>query len=357
MRKLAGVLAGIVAVAVALTYFSANAQAAGPDLVITGPGSENPNVRTFAGDGTPSKSFLSYGENGVTVASGDINGDGKPDIVTGSGPGVNATVQVWSADGTTLIAQANPFPGFQGGITVASANEDETAQQEVIVAAGPGGGPHVKVLRFTNNSLVDEFSFMAYDPKFTGGVFVAGAGGRIITGAGAGGGPHVRVFRITNGELSVQAEWMAYDPKFTGGVHVAAGALRDASTPDVVTGAGAGGGPHVKLWSLDGAEGPGAMVYDPKFTGGVWVGVGTGQKLITGAGAGGGPHVKVMSAAFVASAQWMAYSQTFTGGVRVAGFPATTTPSTTTTTGGSTTSTTAGGTTTTTSCVLTPPLC
>jgi hypothetical protein len=353
-------LTGILAVGVALAFFDGAASAAGPDVVITGTGSGTPNVRTFAADGTAGKSFFSKGEHGATVASGDINGDGNADIVTGTGPGENATVQVRSADGATLIAEANPFPGFQGGITVAAANEDDTAQQEVIVAAGPGGGPHVKVLRFANNALVDEYSFMAYDPKFTGGVFVAGDAGRIITGAGAGGGPHVRVFRITNGELSVQKEWMAYDPKFTGGVRVAAGAVRAAGTADVVTAAGPGGGPHVKLWSLDGVEGPGVMAYDPKFTGGVWVAVGTGQKLITGAGAGGGPHVKVMTVsgtAFTTTAGWMAYDSQYAGGVHVGGFPsATTSGTTTTTTGGSTTSTTTGETTTT-SCALVPPIC
>jgi hypothetical protein len=68
MRKLAGSLAGMLAVGVALMYFGGGALAAGPDLVITGPGSGTPNVRTFAGDGTASKSFLSIGENGATVA-------------------------------------------------------------------------------------------------------------------------------------------------------------------------------------------------------------------------------------------------------------------------------------------------
>jgi hypothetical protein len=354
MRKFAGIVAGVVAVA-AMIGLSGHASAAGPDLVITGPGAGSPNIRTFAADGTVGKSFLSKGENGATVASGDVNGDGKPDIITGTGPGVEATVQVWSADGATLIAQATPFPGFEGGMSVAAANEDTTAQLEVIVAAGPGGGPHVKVLRFSNGQLVDEFGFMAYDPNFHGGVFVAGSAGRIITGAGAGGGPHVKVFRIdTNGQLSTPAQWMAYDPKFTGGVHVAAGAVRTSTDVDVVTGAGAGGGPHVKLFSLDGAEGPGVMAYDPKFAGGVWVAVAEGQKLITGAGAGGGPHVKVMTVsgtAFNTSGQWMAYTPSFTGGVHVGGFPAGTTSSTTTTAGGG------GSTTSTTECTGVPPLC
>ncbi|HVV35893.1 MAG TPA: FG-GAP repeat protein [Acidimicrobiales bacterium] len=338
MRKLAGVIAGLLAVGIAIGLGTSGAKAASSDVVVTGPGpGAAPNVRTFGADGkSGGVSFDANGSatSGVSVASGDINGDGTADIVTGTGPGVNAQVQVWSHDGNTLIAQANPFPGFQGGISVAAANEDETPQLEVIVAAGPGGGPHVKVLRVSGGQLVEEYSFMAYDPGFRGGVSVAGSGGRIITGAGPGGGPHVRVFHISQGQVSVESEWMAYDPHFTGGVHVAAGAVRTPTGVDVVTGAGAGGGPHVKLWTLGGAEGPGLMAYDPKFSGGVFVAVGQGQKLITGAGAGGGPHVKLLTYAnnaFSAVAQFMAYDPNFTGGVHVGGFPASTVPPTTTT--------------------------
>jgi hypothetical protein len=212
---------------------------------------------------------------------------------------------------------------------------------EIIVGAGAGGGPHVKVLRLVNGQLQEVYSFMAYDPAFHGGVYVAGSGGRIITGAGAGGGPHVRVFRVNQGVLSVAAEWMAYGT-FNGGVRVAAGGVRGA-TADVITGAGPGGGPHVKLYSLDGVEGPGFMAYDPAFKGGAWVAAAQGR-LITGAGAGGGPHVIVRTfnanSTWTIAASFFAYAADFHGGVRVAGFPATVTPATTTT-----------------ACVGLPPIC
>jgi len=148
----------------------------------------------------------------------------------------------------------------------------------------------------------------------------------------------------------VASEWMAFGA-FTGGVRVAAGAVR-TDVVDVVTAAGPGGGPHVKLWSLAGVEGPGFFAYDATFRGGTYVAVGNGKRLITGAGSGGGPHVKVITfanQAFSTKASFFAYGPEFSGGVRVAGFPLTVTPPGTGTS--TTTSTTEAP------CVGIPPLC
>jgi len=67
-------------------------------------------------------------------------------------------------------------------------------------------------------------SFFAYNEKFLGGVSIASADtngngdGEIITGAGAGGGPHVRIFRQDGTPIG---GFMAYPTTFKGGVNVA----------------------------------------------------------------------------------------------------------------------------------------
>src|SRR5205814_1813081 len=98
-----------------------------------------------------------------------------------------------------------------------------------------------------------KFDFFAYDPNFHGGVQVAtgdvnGDGvDDVITGAGPGGGPHVKVFDGATG--AVLRSFFAYDDAFRGGVFVAAGDVNKDGFADVVTGAGAGGGPHVRVFS------------------------------------------------------------------------------------------------------------
>jgi hypothetical protein len=105
-------------------------------------------------------------------------------------------------------------------------------------------------------------------PTFAGGPGDA----EIVTGAGPGGGPHVQVFDYRpaqTGGVTQIASFFAYDPGFTGGVYVAAGFvtlnvdLQRKRYGDIITGAGAGGGPHVKVFSLRRTVLP-AFVYDPR---------------------------------------------------------------------------------------------
>jgi len=114
---------------------------------------------------------------------------------------------------------------------------------------------------------------------------------------------------------------MAYDPAFGGGVRVAAGDVDGDGIDEIITGPGPGGGPHVRVFRADGTEVGGFMAYDRRFVNGVYVGTlsqGTGNagRIVTGAGEGGGPHVRIMTPSGVERAGFMAG---FPNGVRVAG--------------------------------------
>ena len=164
----------------------------------------------------------------VTGEPGDFDGDGKADIVTGTGPGGGPHVRVLSgADGHEIRSLFAYDPGFTGGVRVAACDLNGDGVPEIITAAGTGGGPHIRVFdgRTGQPYPGPVGSFFAYDPGLRNGAFVTCADVNgdgvpdIITGAGPGGGPHVRVFSGVDG--SVLTEFFAYDPGFTGGVFVA----------------------------------------------------------------------------------------------------------------------------------------
>jgi hypothetical protein len=299
-------------------------------LIAVGAGAGGgPEVKVYdAATGALRFDFFAYDPSftgGVSVAIGDINGDGTPDIITGAGPSGGPHVKVFSGkDGSELASFFAYDPSFQGGVNVATGDINADGFADIITGAGAGGGPHVKV--FSGRDAAQLASFFAYDPGFHGGVNVAagdvnGDGfADIITGAGAGGGPHVKAF---SGQDATQlASFFAYDSAFTGGVSVGSTTLSNGKAA-IITGAGAGGGPHVKVF--DGSTLTllnSYFAFDQNFTGGVRVaGVnvyyGQGQ-IVTGAGPGGGPHVIVFDAPTQTTLEsFYAFNPAFTGGVFV----------------------------------------
>ncbi|WP_162657296.1 S8 family serine peptidase [Tuwongella immobilis] len=197
-----------------------------------------------------------YGPNfggGVNAVQTDLTGDGVMDLVTVPASGGGALIKVY--DGFTGAEVASFFafdPSFQGGASIAAGDIDGDGRNDIIVAAGAGGAPHVRV--FSGAGLQPIANFFAYDPSFRGGSSVAAGDingdGRadIIVGAGMGGGPHVYVFDgLTQAPI---ASFFAYDPAFRGGVNVSAGDFNGDGLVEVITAPAFAGGPHIKIFDI-----------------------------------------------------------------------------------------------------------
>jgi hypothetical protein len=286
------------------------------NLFAVGSGAGEPSlVRVFdRSTGQPRGQFSPFGNfgGGVRVATADVSGDGVIDIVTAAGPGGGPHVRVFDgATGQPLPGAIGSFyaytSGFAGGVFVAAADFDRDGHADIVTAAGSGGGPHVRIFSGRDGSELG--GFFAYLPYFLGGVHIAvgdvdGDGApEIITGAGPGGGPHVRIFDTPHGMPSAGpvGSFYAYDERFTGGVFVAAGDIDGDNRSDIITGAGAGGGPHVRAFSgSDGSLLADIFAYATDFTGGVRVAAGDVNAdgradILTAPGASGGPHVRIFN--------------------------------------------------------------
>lgn len=312
----------------ALLSFSISSVSA--DIVVgTGAGG-GPHVKAFSGStGQEQSSFLAYGPSftgGVRVAAGDVNGDGVVDIVTGTGPGAGPHVKVFDgATGGELRSFFAYDSLFSGGVFVASGDLDGDSYADIITGAGAGGAPHVKVFDGRTGSEVS--SFNAYDALFSGGVHVASGDvnndgfADIITGAGAGGAPHVKVFDgVSGAELS---SFHAHSRG--GGVFVAAGDLDGDNFAEIVTGDAGGSAPVVRIFNgLTGQPLDSFVAYNFSVDAGVRVAVGDlngdgNAEIVTGAGTGS--HVKVFNGQTGAELQsFLAFNPAFTGGVFVAAY-------------------------------------
>ena len=191
------------------------------------------------------------------------------------------------------------------------------------VLTGPGGVAVAPPL--VANGLVGAYTLTATAV----GTGVAGAAelrnlpAEFLVGAGAGGGPAVRVYSTVTGQAT--GEFMAFEPSFAGGVRVAVGDVNADGYADYVLGAGPGGGPRVRVLSgKDRSPLADFFAFEPGFGGGVFVAAGDIDgdgyaDIIAGAGPGAGPRWVAFSGnGFAVLASRFAFNPDFAGGVRVA---------------------------------------
>lgn len=243
-------------------------------------------IQLYNGAGDMLSSFLLREKDfrkGVHVAVGDVNGDGSPDLVVGAGLGSKPQVKVF--DGRTLLETGDPaqatvtqffaFPNnHRGGADVAIGDVDGDGENEIVVGIGKGNKPTVRI--FDGDTGVLEREFRAFEKKFGGGVEIAVADvdndlvDDVIVARG-GGKPEVRVFSGVS--LALIRSFKAFPSKFHSGIHVAAGDVNGDGAADIIATTHASDSKNVRVFDgVTGALISQFQAFEKKGKGGIHVG-------------------------------------------------------------------------------------
>ncbi len=144
--------------------------------IIVGPSAGGgPQVMIFTPDGRWRGTFFAYDKNsrgGVSVALGDVDGDGQNEIITAPGAGQEPMIKIFSLAGRLKTSFLAYGQDFKGGVNVTVGDLNGNGQDEIITGPGRGGGPQVRVFDAAGRVLG---SFFAYDKSYHGGIKVTAA--------------------------------------------------------------------------------------------------------------------------------------------------------------------------------------
>jgi glucose/arabinose dehydrogenase len=317
----------------------------GPPPVLVGPGPGSaPVVQVFDRlTGAALGSIVAFDAavtGGVRVASGDVTGDGIPDVIAGTGPGSDSRVRVYDGSNFKMIQDFAPFEaGFTGGVFVAAGDVNGDGRADLVVTPDETGGPRVRVLSGKDGSTIADF-FGIDDPNFRGGARAAVGDFNhdgtpdLAIAAGFGGGPRVALFdgkSLPTGDTPVKivGDFFVFESTLRNGVCLAAGDFDGDGFADLVTAAGPGGAPRVQI--LSGASLPTVdtpvvlgnfFAGDSSLRGGVRVAVNQLDAdgkldLVTGSGAGSTNRVAGYSLGGTLIREWAPFDPSFDGGVFV----------------------------------------
>lgn len=229
-------------------------------------------IRVFDYEGRQTRSsFFAYLENfpvNSQILISDIDDDGYDETLVNS----KGIISIYKNG--VKINEFKPYDGlFKGEISFAVADLNDDGTKEIITGAGQGGGPHVRI--FSKEGRLLTGGFFAYDQNFRGGVRVAvmdldGDGNKeVITAAGLGGGPHIRVFDKDGRPLT--GGFFAYEQNFRGGVSLATGDVNGDGEREIITAPGQGMRPEIKIFTKDGKFLKSFLAYESSFTSGLRV--------------------------------------------------------------------------------------
>ncbi|HLD61744.1 MAG TPA: hypothetical protein VI998_02100 [Patescibacteria group bacterium] len=286
------------------------------------------------------QSFFAFDKKvkgGFAVSSGDVTGDGLEEIIVSTGDDQIPEIKIFDKDKKLKTKIAAFDKKIKSGARIAMCDINGDGAKEIIAVPGSKAKSEVKI--FKSDGKLFRKSFLVFDKKFSGGLYVAcgnvsgDAKSEIIISAGAGGSNQIWVYSASGKIIS---KINATAAGFKDGLRVAAGNVDGGKYDEIIAGTETGA-PQVLIFKAP-AEGEARQGRQSKsfkkiksfapiskaLSKGVSVGTadidGNGIKeIIVGAGKGSIPLVKIYNKKGTLIKEFYAYSTKFRGGVNVSG--------------------------------------
>jgi subtilisin family serine protease len=253
------------------------------------------------------------------ISSGDLNDDNKNEIVISKTNWLGTEISIYD-ENLNLI---NSFHvDFNAPIDLEVGDIYNNKREKIIIGSPVNTEPRVYIYDSKGKLLNN---FLAYDEKFRGGVSVAIGDvdgdyrNEIITAPASSGGPHIRIFDKNGG---LKGQFFAGNKNFRGGLNIKAGNLNKNKGAEILIAPKDGSSPYVLIYDLNGNLISNFMAYNENFKKEVSIEIADinsdyQNEIITSAGAGGGPHVRIFDLRGNLIKQFFAYNQYDLNGVYI----------------------------------------
>jgi hypothetical protein len=196
----------------------------------------------------------------IRTAVADFNGDRIADYAFGTGTGTAAKVRIINGStGGDILGPTQVLGGFGGGVYVAAGDVNRDGKAELVVSADAGGLPVVELYKANGGQLSLVSTFLAFSANSARGVRVAmgdidrDGSDELIVGAGVGQLPRVLLYdgdSLAAGRSSLLSPaFLAFGRNMTLGVNVAVGDVNGDGFGEVIASQDGGGSSKVRVWS------------------------------------------------------------------------------------------------------------
>ena len=247
------------------------------NILVSPMSSFKPEIKTFKEDSNFVKSFFAYNEKflgGVSIASADTNGNGDGEIITGAGPGGGPHVRVFRQDGTPIGGFMAYPTTFKGGVNVAAGDVDGDGKSEIIVvpmSANSSDKESIAKIFDQKGNLKNKF--VPFETGYVGGINVA------VGNLDGDKFAEMAFSKTTGGEILVYGQYLDLKLKFFPfddtkvEINFSLGDLDGDKVSEIIVGAGKGVGPKVKIYNYKGILRNQFFAFGEDFKGGIRVGV------------------------------------------------------------------------------------